>query len=168
MTEPRAIMAALLLAAFPLMAFAPNSAAVNGKLNQNIYPLDCVFQEVNDGTGAVIFVTPQECGVITPPIDVEPDADNEKPRPIIVLPDRQTSTLVDTGVGVMYLPDTRHNSNKREILLDGRLLPYQPAARFLDQKESVATETQTLGALPGATIAVTMLALGLVVIIALL
>jgi hypothetical protein len=45
--------------------------AKNATLKQQILPLDCIFEEVNDGLGTIHYLTPEACGVIIPPT-VEP------------------------------------------------------------------------------------------------
>jgi hypothetical protein len=46
---------------------ASSVLAVRATFKQQIFPLNCVFQQVNDGAGTVIFITPKECGVIVQP-----------------------------------------------------------------------------------------------------
>lgn len=61
--------------------------AVPASLKQQILPLECVFEYVNDGTGTIVYLTPDECGVIIPP-DPEPEPDpGPEPDPDIPNPD---------------------------------------------------------------------------------
>lgn len=40
----------------------PLRAQSHSTLNLGVYPLDCVFERVNDGTNRVVFLTPAQCG----------------------------------------------------------------------------------------------------------
>lgn len=51
-----------LLVALPATAYAADT-----RLGQKILPINCVFEEVNDGLGSLYYLTPQECGAITSP-----------------------------------------------------------------------------------------------------
>lgn len=59
--------------------------AADTTFNQNILPLDCVFETVDAGSGLLYYVTPRECGVlvdnpdggsVTSPL---PATDSQKP-----------------------------------------------------------------------------------------
>ncbi len=61
-----------------LLSFAVPSvalAASNTELKVDVYPLDCVFEYVDDGSNRIIYVTPEECGqeIITEPTLPVPD-----------------------------------------------------------------------------------------------
>jgi hypothetical protein len=62
------LVASSALTAVLLMCPFAGAQATTTNFSQKILPLDCIFQEVNDGTGTLIYLTPEECGVIlTPP-----------------------------------------------------------------------------------------------------
>jgi hypothetical protein len=48
-------------------------ASSDAKLKVDIYPLDCVFEYVNDGSNQIVYITPKECGqqvvTVTPGLD---------------------------------------------------------------------------------------------------
>jgi hypothetical protein len=46
----------------PIVAYAASTT-----LKQKVLPLNCVFQEVNDGLGTLYYLTPEECGVVAQP-----------------------------------------------------------------------------------------------------
>lgn len=51
------------------VVFASTVQAKQTTFKQQILPLDCVFETVNDGLGTVHYLTPAECGQIIPPPD---------------------------------------------------------------------------------------------------
>lgn len=63
----------------------PALAQSNSNFELGVYPLDCIFETVNDGTNRVIFLTPLECGQ---EVTVTPDAPQQlqQASPITVVP----------------------------------------------------------------------------------
>lgn len=53
---------------FLLASSTSSLYALSSSLKQQILPQNCIFQTVNDGTGTLFYVTPEECGVIIPPV----------------------------------------------------------------------------------------------------
>ncbi len=48
-----------------IFCLAPTaSASSKVKMKQLIVPLNCLFDEVNDGSGAVVYLTPETCGTL--------------------------------------------------------------------------------------------------------
>lgn len=85
----------LLMVVFSGALLANDASAVNGKLKQQILPLDCIYEEVNDGTGTLIYLTPEECGQIP-----DPEPEPEEPDPEPETPTPGTVTVVDNGVRI--------------------------------------------------------------------
>jgi len=52
------------------------ASARDTELRINILPMDCVFEVINDGTQEIIYLTPDECGVL-----IEDDEDEEGGQP---------------------------------------------------------------------------------------
>jgi hypothetical protein len=52
-------LATLFIASLPIAASA---SSVNETLKLDVYPLNCVFEYVNNGTQQITFLTPKECG----------------------------------------------------------------------------------------------------------
>jgi hypothetical protein len=52
-----------------LALFGGRVSAEHTTLKQQILPIDCVFETVNDGSGTIHYLTPAECGQIIPPAD---------------------------------------------------------------------------------------------------
>ena len=44
-----------------------SASAQQATLRQQILPLDCVFETINDGLGTIHYLTPTECGQVIPP-----------------------------------------------------------------------------------------------------
>ena len=55
-------------------------SAQNLTFKQQILPLDCVFEQVNDGLGTIQYLTPETCGVILPPAVIPPAATGSQPE----------------------------------------------------------------------------------------
>lgn len=63
-----------------LIAMPATVYAANDQLRQKILPLNCVFEEVNDGLGSLYYFTPQACGVVVqPPQSVAQQSSQERP-----------------------------------------------------------------------------------------
>jgi len=76
----------------------PLAGALSGNLKQQIMPLNCVYQTVNDGTGTVIYLTPTECGVLA-----EPTIDNSD-NPATIPGQPTVVTIVDSGPIIFQIP----------------------------------------------------------------
>lgn len=64
-----------LLALASLIVVMPATVyAANDQLRQKILPLNCVFEEVNDGLGSLYYLTPEECGVVVQPPQTVPQS----------------------------------------------------------------------------------------------
>lgn len=51
-----------------ILVWAPAaSASTKVRFKQIIAPLNCLFDEVNDGSGAVVYLTPETCGTVIQP-----------------------------------------------------------------------------------------------------
>ena len=61
--KPLLYLVILLSAIITQSLTTPSVHGVNATLKQEILPLDCVFDTVNDGSNTIIYLTPIECGV---------------------------------------------------------------------------------------------------------
>lgn len=159
------IIASITLAFLPLLVFVPGAGAINGNISQQILPLECVFEIVNDGSNTIIYLTPEECGVVIPP---EPPVDPTDPTPPTTPgePTRQP-TVVDTGNGIIVIPGTIQpvqNATSSEI---ARLLPFRQVATIETTEEASLQQEEILAAVPGTAIVVAVSAIGLIVLVAL-
>ncbi len=66
-------------------ATALSAHAPDARFTQKILPLNCVFDEVNDGLGTLTYLTPAECGQIITPI-VTPGKPNQNGQPSTITP----------------------------------------------------------------------------------
>lgn len=102
---------AVLLVALPsaLCGWCADAAyAADTSLKQQILPLDCVFETVNDGTGTLHYLTPEACGVVIPQIPV-PATSSNGPKLVSLPP--------------VWLP-TGTADNSSALIASG--LPWQP------------------------------------------
>lgn len=164
--------AAFFLAAFPLLVFTDTASATSAQIGQRIFPLECVFQIVNDGSNTVIFITPEECGVIIPP-DPDPDPGDgdaggggtgtpTDPGDGTVLP----PTRIQTGTGVIQTPGIFIPSGPLGFEA-ARELPFEPVA-VLQSAEEAQTSRQIANVSAGvAAVVVGLAAIGLIILIAL-
>lgn len=98
----------LLLLLTPAFALAGSSSDVTVQ----ILPLNCVFETLNDGSNTIQFITPAECGVVSPPV-TGPFSDNasasqgssaatlqpgENADPL----QETAPTVIDNGVTITY------------------------------------------------------------------
>ena len=67
--------------------------AENATLRQQIVPLNCMFETVNDGSGTIHYVTPAECGIVLEPTitpitpgdkDTETDTQSGSRQPLFI------------------------------------------------------------------------------------
>lgn len=115
-----------------LLPAAPAQAATT-TFSQKILPLNCVFQEVNDGTGTLIYLTPQECGVIlTPP----PTASGDQPtipqtssNPIYAQTDSPRTDAVPRQLGLSPLTTIGQQQPPARDVVRGGTAPRAPAWR---------------------------------------
>ncbi len=161
------IVIAIFLAGFPLLAFAPSAQAINGNLRQQILPLECIFQVVNDGSNTIIYITPDECGVVVPPDPVDP-IDPIEPIPTIpgvegtpTTPTRLPSRIVQTEEAVSEETASLGSES-------ARLLPFRPVTSNLTPEAAAIQREEILAAMPGAAVIVTITALGLVVLVSII
>ena len=174
MKKTMLVLTATLLATFPLGVFLPsNASATDGDIYQRILPLECVFQIVNDGSNTIIYVTPEECGVVIPP-DPDPEPEPEEPENPVnpttpEIPDGSTvlpPTRIQTGTGIIQTPGL--------VIPNGPLgfeaareLPFEPVA-VLQSSEEVEASTRIANVSAGvAAVIVGLAALGLIILIAL-
>lgn len=68
LNEKIASFASLTLVGLLMLCFVPTVAAsTRVRMKQLIVPLNCLFDEVNDGSGAVVYLTPETCGTLVRP-----------------------------------------------------------------------------------------------------
>lgn len=79
------IVVAIALICFCFGAIPVHAESTNFK--QQIFPLNCVFEVINDGLGTIHFLTPKECGVIIPSPPVTPS------QPAVPSPTNQQTPL---------------------------------------------------------------------------
>jgi hypothetical protein len=103
-----------------LLVFATVSgqaSAEHATLKQQILPIDCVFETVNDGSGTIHYLTPAECGQIIPPTD---DGDNKPtPKPDTPRVTRTRNALLPTQDSTPRTPDG-NGSNDSGGIITGR------------------------------------------------
>ncbi len=130
-------------------------AAPTPSLKQQILPLECVFQEVNDGTGTLIYLTPIECGQPIIPPDDGDDGGGEGETP--TTPDTPSIptviTVINTGSAVVQIPFVpvinTEPSRLSLVLGSAQYLPYAPLANVKDessqeQADEAASNTVTV------------------------
>ena len=166
---------ATFLAALPLAAFIPTPAlAAPGSIRQNIFPLECVFQVVNDGSNTVIYITPDECNSIFPPDPepVDPEDPDTEPNPTDptspanpVDPGDTTfipPTRIQTGTGIIQTPGIRIPSSFEAA----QQLPFEPVAVLQSVEEAQASQGFTATSTVIAAVVVALTAIGLIILIA--
>jgi hypothetical protein len=73
------------------ICFSTTAYAESATFKQQILPLNCVFEEVNDGLGTLLYLTPAECGQIITPLAInDRDTSNDYTTP---LPSGKTATV---------------------------------------------------------------------------
>ena len=132
-----------------VIGYQDSARAVNGTLKQQILPLDCVYQIVNDGTGTIVYLTPSECGVL--------------PQPTVNMPSipatpttggEQVITIVDSGSAIFEIPFVPVSSNptnttpSNAVVAGVQFLPHESLTDVDDNK------TQTSRAAESSTISV--------------
>lgn len=76
-----------------LLITSPARASSDTQLELKVLPMDCIFEIVDDGTGEIIYLTPEECEqFIDPPPDSSPppsgdDSDASDPGTDATAPD---------------------------------------------------------------------------------
>ncbi len=58
----RSLYAAMLTALLSPVVLVVHAGAVTTNARLDVYPIDCVFEQVNNGVGQITFLTPAECG----------------------------------------------------------------------------------------------------------
>lgn len=113
------------LPVFILIGYNDTANAVNGTLKQQILPLDCVYQIVNDGTGTIVYLTPNECGVLPTPTVNTPLAPTEPTA------GQQVITIIDSGPAIFQVPfvpvssDSPESSQTDAVVAGVQFLPYE-------------------------------------------
>ncbi len=143
--------------------------AVPTSLKQQILPLDCVFQVVNDGSNTVVYLTPAQCGQI---IDVPPNpgtgggGETEDPTPLPTV-----FTRVETGNGTVefpFLPGVASPSSRlSDALGNAPYLPYAPLSSVQDASEEKKAETVPfdLKSVPAPVVAISLITLVLIILL---
>lgn len=167
MKKAMLILSAAVLAGFPLLVFTPNVAGVSGSVSQRIFPLECIFQVVNDGSNTIIYVTPAECGVVIPPDPEDPDpVDPTDPTPSPTTPTRpgtiQQPTRIETGTSIIQTPGIRIPSSFEAA----QQLPFEPVAVLQSVEEAQASQSFTATSTVIAAVVVALTAIGLIILIA--
>lgn len=68
MNAKRTILYASIMISCTVFLWSPVvSASTKVRMKQLIAPLNCLFDEVNDGSGAVVYLTPETCGTVVQP-----------------------------------------------------------------------------------------------------
>jgi hypothetical protein len=125
------------------VVFSTAAVAASAKANfkQLILPLNCVFQQVNDGTGTIIYLTPAACGQLVHPPPGTPSSPAEL----------QVSQQFNPSRAVFFVPV--YNSRSNGQLLIAMHLPYQPIA-------TVTSETTNKKATPSIGFILTFIIIG--------
>ena len=149
-----------------VIGFTQTTYAVPASLKQQILPLDCVFQVINDGSNTVVYLTPAQCGQI---IDIPPTTGGETPIPT---PIPTVFTRVETGNGVVEFPflpgATSSSSRLADALGNAPYLPYAPLSTLKDQDKAQQLQNQTvpfdLSSVPAPVAAISVITLFLIVL----
>lgn len=165
MKTPR-ILAASFIAFLPLLVFVPGAGAVSGNISQQILPLECVFEIVNDGSNTIVYLTPEECGVVIPPNPPVDPVDPTIPPTTPSEPVRQP-TIIETGNGIVVIPGTVQPVQNAASSALARLLPFRQVAIIETTEEASLKQEQIRAAVPGTAIVVAVSAIGLIVLVAL-
>ena len=170
---PSTLLLSFFLATLLVGTFGGSALAETSKLKQQILPLDCVFQTVNDGSGTLIYLTPTECGqVITPP-DPDPGGGGTNP-PVNPgsntggqgTPPRAVITTINTGSAIVQVPfvavSNTDAARLRQILGSVQYLPYEPLAQIRESSSSTNENGATIG---GSSVPAPVVALGLITLL---
>lgn len=157
----------LIPAILTLCVLASSTASafdLDADLTQEILPLECVFQIVNDGSGTVLYLTPTECGHPLPP---DPETHGPKPtpqKPTVI-------TTIETGNGVVQIPFVpvtgSQPSRLSQVLGNTQYLPYSSLSNVKEREAVTQTDdgwTRYLPPAPVVIIAVITIILILVVL----
>lgn len=109
------------------LLFTAQVLAASTNFEQKILPLNCQFEEVNDGTGTIIYLTPEQCGAL-----VNPPPSGKQQAPSI---GQQVGGVPQQNVTVgAYSPNrtvffVQNNPNGSGNFTNAELhLPWQPIA----------------------------------------
>lgn len=111
------------------LALPATAYAAGDQLHQKILPLNCVFEEVNDGLGSLYYLTPQECGVVVPPLQSVPQP-SQGGQVFVRTPQLQSYNPAQPFVGSL---------NVRAVL------PWQPIVAVVRGDGSVVVGAQSDG-----------------------
>ena len=115
--------------AIPLLLAPATVYAASDQLSQKILPMNCVFEEVNDGLGSLYYLTPEACGVVTSPSQSVPQ------------PTQGSQVFVKTPQLQSYNPNQPYVGS-----LNVRVtLPWQPIVAVVKGDGTVIIGTQSPG-----------------------
>jgi hypothetical protein len=99
------------------LIFPGRASAHHTTLKQQILPIDCIFETINDGLNTINYLTPAECGVIVPPV-TEPTEPTPTDRVVIPRTRIASRTPVATngGIGHVSSPLAPQESNRQLLL----------------------------------------------------
>jgi hypothetical protein len=125
------------------------ASAASTSFTQQILPLDCVFEVVNDGTQTIKYITPAQCGQIVPP----PETTGGTTTPDVT-PNAQPAQ----SNGYYYLPPTPTGASTSNLTAGSTIDFSQLQSSDKPVVQASTTKVQTLGSLVhinGKTLAVT-------------
>ncbi len=93
----------------------------NTDLKVQILPLDCLFEVVNDGSNTIHYLTPAECGQLTPP------PPNPAPAPINPITNQPPSSTTNSFSQANVVQDTAPTIVDNGVQIIG--LPIEPEAK---------------------------------------
>lgn len=96
-----------------LLGAGSASAAKQPSLTQQILPLNCIFNVVDQGTQELVYLTPEECGQAVPPVDPPTPTDPSQPQ-LLILPIKPSTPAYPpgSGSGVWWLGSVPSASNR--------------------------------------------------------
>jgi hypothetical protein len=150
------ILVAGFIALLPCLVFIPGAGAAPGKLKQQILPIDCVFQIVNDGSNTITYLTPEKCGVIINP-PVSPPTTPTSPNPNGIPPSSGPLPFIPNPTQPQQVTVTAEQANQ---------LPFQQVALLGNSEQVSASGTRDLSAaVPGVGTIIAVSAIGLIVLV---
>lgn len=156
------------------VAFAPSlvflfpgsSAAIDGSLRQQILPLNCIFQTVNDGTGLLFYVTPEECGVVVPPEPVDPTPGIIPTIPVVRQNEQLPAPLrILSPIPIIVSPQ---NTPTQSRIATSYSYPWQPLANVGSTTLQQAKQSDSPPATPPVAGVLAVAAILLIIIIIIL
>jgi hypothetical protein len=136
----------------------PSAHGVNANLKQEILPLDCVFDTVNDGSNTIIYLTPIECGI---PIDGPKEPTSE---PTVTIVSTETTRIFQIPLLLRNTIVTVPGGSQQLIT---RL--YNEQVTTIQEPQALQTPmTQTSNPVPLVIIGIGIVAIVLILILILL